>query len=291
MFEGSSPAALVTISAAAALLLLPAPAAARGDANVAALQVGLRAAGVYEGPVDGVAGPGTTAAVVSLQRRKGLTVDGVVGPQTRAALGPYGKPELGARTLVLGAAGWDVAALQFGLAWHGFPSGTIDGRLGGRTQAALRRFQRWSGLTPDGIAGPAVVAGLANPPPLSPLSLSSPVAGELGDVFGPRGARFHTGVDFAAPAGTSVVAARAGRVSYADWLPGGWGYLVTVAHGSGVRTMYAHLARIDVRVGEKLVTGAQVGLVGSSGESTGPHLHFEVRLRGAAVDPLPSLAL
>jgi murein DD-endopeptidase MepM/ murein hydrolase activator NlpD len=289
VFEGSRPAALVTIGAAAALLLLPAPAGARGDANVAALQVGLRAAGVYDGPVDGVPGPGTTAAVAELQRQRGLTVDGVVGPQTRAALGRFGKHELGSRVLALGSAGWDVAALQFSLAWHGFPSGTIDGRLGHRTEAALRKFQRWSRLTEDGIAGAAVIAGLAAPPPVSPLSLSLPVAGELGDGFGPRGARFHTGLDFAAPAGTPVVAARSGRVAYASWLAGGWGYLVTIAHGSGVRTMYAHLSQIDVQVGQQVATGTPVGLVGSSGESTGPHLHFEVRLRGAAVEPLLSL--
>jgi murein DD-endopeptidase MepM/ murein hydrolase activator NlpD len=71
-------------------------------------------------------------------------------------------------------------------------------------------------------------------------------------------------------------------------MPGGWGYLVSIAHGNGVRTMYAHLSRIDVRVGARVGAGHQIGLVGSTGHSTGPHLHFEVRVRGAAVDPLPA---
>jgi murein DD-endopeptidase MepM/ murein hydrolase activator NlpD len=109
------------------------------------------------------------------------------------------------------------------------------------------------------------------------------------DRFGPRGNRFHTGLDFAVPAGTPVAAAAAGRVTYAGWHPGGWGKLVTVAHGNGVRTMYAHLERIDVAVGQNVTCGAALGLVGATGVATGPHLHFEVRLRGAAVDPLRAL--
>ena len=64
---------------------------------------------------------------------------------------------------------------------------------------------------------------------------------------------------------------------------------MTIAHRDGVRTMYAHLSRVDVRVGQRVRTGARVGLVGATGDATGPHLHFEVRLRGAAVDPLPAL--
>jgi murein DD-endopeptidase MepM/ murein hydrolase activator NlpD len=71
-------------------------------------------------------------------------------------------------------------------------------------------------------------------------------------------------------------------------MPGGWGYLVSIAHGNGIRTMYAHLSRIDVRVGARVAAGHQIGLVGSTGHSTGPHLHFEVRVRGAPVDPLPA---
>jgi murein DD-endopeptidase MepM/ murein hydrolase activator NlpD len=289
MFEGSRFPPLLTIGAALATLLLPAPAAARGDANIAALQVGLRAEKVYAGPIDGVAGAATTAAVIAFQRQAGLAADGVAGPQTRAALGRYGKSELGARLLAQGAFGWDVAALQFSLAWHGFPSGTIDGRLGERTEAAVRRFQRWSGLGPDGIAGPGVFGLLVGASPTSPLRLSPPLAAAPDDLFGPRGDRFHTGIDYPVPAGTPVGAARSGHVAYAGWHPGGWGYLVTVAHGSGVRTMYAHLSRVDVRVGMPVEVGTRVGLVGSSGISTGPHLHFEVRLRGAAVDPLPAL--
>ena len=270
--------------------LAPAPPAhAAATASVAALQVGLRAQGVYAGPVDGVAGPATEKAVRALQQKAGLTVDGVVGPQTRAALGPYGKPSLGGRVLEVGMKGWDVATLQFKLAARGFPSGPFDGAYGERTEAALKRFQRWTGLAPDGKLGPQTLAALERQAARSPLTLAMPVAAPYTDVFGPRGDRFHTGLDFPAPTGTPVSAARAGRVTYAAWHPGGWGYLVTIAHGSGVRTMYAHLSRIDVKLGARVAAGAQIGLVGSTGHSTGAHLHFEVRLRGAPVDPLAAL--
>lgn len=262
---------------------------AAGNSEVAALQVALHAKGLYDGTVDGVVGPDTAAAIRAFQRRAGLAVDGIVGRQTRRALGRLGRPTLGRRVLAPGAQGWDVAELQFTLAWHGFPSGSFDGAFGARTEAALRRFQRWAGLAVDGRAGPATLAALAAPPAVSPLRLAWPVQAPIADRFGPRGARFHNGVDFPAPFGAGVVAAGAGRVTYAGWRAGGWGKLVAIAHGNGVRTLYAHLRRVDVRVGERVGAGFQVGLVGSTGISTGPHLHFEVRLRRAAVEPLTAL--
>jgi peptidoglycan hydrolase-like protein with peptidoglycan-binding domain len=272
-----------------ASLAVAGPAAGAGDPSVAALQIGLRAKGVYAGTVDGVAGPRTTAAVRRLQRRVGLPVDGIVGPRTRAALGRFGRPALGARTLTGRTVGWDVAQLQFLLAWQGFPSGPLDGRYGPRTRAAVLRFQRWARLTPDGIAGPATLAALRARPSACPITLAWPVGAAFTDGFGPRGARFHTGLDFPAPAGTPVAAAAAGRIAYAAPLKGGWGLVVTIAHGNGVRTMYAHLSRIDVRLGQRVAAGDALGLVGSTGHSNGPHLHFEARLRGAAVDPRTAL--
>jgi murein DD-endopeptidase MepM/ murein hydrolase activator NlpD len=78
-------------------------------------------------------------------------------------------------------------------------------------------------------------------------------------------------------------------VTWAGTRAGGWGKLVTVAHVDGVRTMYAHLSAILVRVGDWIAGGTVIGRVGSTGHATGPHLHFEVRIHGAAVDPLRSL--
>jgi hypothetical protein len=274
----------------AVVALVAAPAASAGrDAGLAALQVALHSRGLYAGAIDGVKGPGTTAAIKRFQRRAGLTPNGIPGTKTREALGRYGQHVLGSRPLTRGASGWDVAALQFLLAWHGFPPATIDGGLGEHTERALRRFQRWAGVEPDGVAGATTDAALRKAPASCPLALAWPVTGPIGDSFGPRGNRFHAGVDILAAGGTPVLAAAAGRVTYAGWLAGGWGNLVVVANADGVRTMYAHLSSIAVRLGERVATGDRLGAVGASGDATGPHLHFEVRLRGAAVDPLPAL--
>jgi murein DD-endopeptidase MepM/ murein hydrolase activator NlpD len=258
-----------------------------GNARVAALQIELRQRGLYSETIDGVAGPQTRRAVSLLQRRAGLVADGVAGQHTFAKLG--GMPSLRQRVLAVGERGIDVAALQFTLAWHGFPSGTFDGAFGSHTDAALRRFQRWAGLVPDGRSGPATAAALDRPPPSSPLGLTRPIEGPVTDGFGPRGARFHSGIDIPAAAGVGVVAAGPGRVTWAGWRDGGWGQLVVVAHSNGVRTMYAHLSTVEVRLGARVGAGFEVGRVGSTGDATGPHLHFEVRLRGAAVDPLTAL--
>jgi murein DD-endopeptidase MepM/ murein hydrolase activator NlpD len=268
----------------------PAAHAAAGSAGVAALQVGLRAHGFYAGAIDGIAGPQTARAVRRLQRRARIAVDGVAGPKTRRALGRFGRHTLGSRQLRRGLIGWDVAALQFQLADHGFPSGSFDGIFGPRVAFALQHFQEWAGLHVDGVAGPATLGALTATPPTAPLPLAWPLAKPvLGDPFGPRGNRFHSGIDLIASAGTPVYAARGGQVVYAGWRAGGWGFLVTIAHGQGERTMYAHLSRIDVRVGVWVAQGVRVGAVGATGDATGPHLHFEVRVRGAAVDPLPAL--
>lgn len=256
---------------------------------MAALQVTLQARGLYAGTIDGIRGPGTVRAIRRFQRRHGLVVDGVVGPQTRRALGRYARHRFGSRLLRRGKSGWDVAALQFALATHGFPCGTFDGGFGPRTAAALRRFQRRSHLVRDGVAGPATYAALNRPRPRAPYALSRPIRAPIGDLFGPRGNRFHAGIDFPAPYGRAVRAARRGRVVRAGWHSGGYGYRVTLSHRGSVHTLYAHLSHIDVRRGQRVSAGTRIGKVGSTGASTGPHLHFEVRVRGAAVNPLAAL--
>lgn len=282
--------ACIAVAAAAALAGGAHPVHAMGTPTVASLQVALRAKGVYRSTIDGIRGPATRSAVIRFQRRAGLAPDGIVGPRTRRALGRHGRPPYGSRPIALGMVGWDVAALQFLLAWHGFPSGVFDGRFGPHVDAALRRFQAWAGLVPDGVAGPATRRALHRPVPRSPLRFVWPLAvrTSIGDRFGPRAAAFHTGIDIPATRGTRVLAARAGTVVWAGWADG-YGRLVTVAHTRGVVSMYAHLRRIAVARGAHVRRGALLGWVGSSGDATGPHLHFEVRVRGAAVDPVPAL--
>jgi murein DD-endopeptidase MepM/ murein hydrolase activator NlpD len=264
-------------------------AAARPLADVAALQVALRGAGMYAGTVDGVRGPATVAAVRSVQRRAGLAADGVVGPRTRRTLGRSGRHGYGSRAIRGRDIGWDVAVLQFKLAVHGFPSGDFDGVLGAHTVAALRRFQRWAHLDSDGVAGRATLRALRAPPPACPVRLRAPLRARTGDGFGPRGARFHAGLDLLAPAGTPVASAGFGHVAFTGYSPSGWGNLVIVRHRFGLRTLYAHLSAITVRQGAFVAAGALVGRVGATGTATGPHLHFEVLLRGANVDPLRAI--
>ena len=241
----------------------------------------------------------TKAAIVSFQRRHGLAVDGVVGPQTRRAFGKRGRPAFGSRTMKLGDRGWDVAAMQYILARRGYPPGAIDAVFGPMTDTALRNFQRALGLSADGLAGPATIAGLRHgsasrgttPVAYGPVRLLRPVPGRIGDGFGaPReGKRTHTGIDFPVQAGTLVGAAGVGVTEFAGWNTGGYGNLVVVRHRLGYTTWYAHLSTITTWVGEQVTGGTRLGYVGSTGHSTGPHLHFELRKNAVPIDPMPYL--
>ena len=101
-------------------------------------------------------------------------------------------------------------------------------------------------------------------------------------------ATMHTGIDLAAPQGTAVYATADGVVDMAEWF-GGYGNCVELDHGKGVQTRFGHLSRILVHAGQRVHRGDLIALVGSTGRSTGPHLHYEVRIDGHAVNPLPFL--
>lgn len=115
-----------------------------------------------------------------------------------------------------------------------------------------------------------------------------PVQGPVSSRFGPRDGRMHEGIDIAVPHGTPVKAVAAGRVTYADWA-GSYGILVTIDHGGGIETRYAHNSRVLVKPGDYVQAGQVVARSGSTGRSTGPHVHFELRVDGQAVDPWPWL--
>jgi LysM repeat protein len=144
---------LASIGVLAALLWLVPAAPAAVSPRVAALQVALRAHGLYTGRIDGLSGPLTKSGLVRFQSRRGLPAKGRLGPRTRLALGRLGRPLLGRRELWLGRIGWDVSSLEFRLRRLGLGVGRVDGRFDARTAAALRSFQRSRGLKPDGIAG------------------------------------------------------------------------------------------------------------------------------------------
>ena len=96
----------------------------------------------------------------------------------------------------------------------------------------------------------------------------------------------HTGIDIAAEMGTTVLAPAAGRVISAGWNDGGYGNMIIIDHGGNMSTLYGHLSQIFVGDGQEIAKGQAIGAVGSTGMSTGPHLHFEVRVGGKPVDPM-----
>lgn len=153
------------------------------------------------------------------------------------------------------------------------------------------------------IAQPRMLSGADKTPatrgagPIGPFAMPSgmPVAARaLTSGFGLRrhpilgGLRSHAGLDLAAPTGTPVVATSSGVVSADGWY-GGYGLLVAVDHGGGVQTRYGHMSRLAVVAGQRVRKGEVIGYVGSTGRSTGPHLHYEMRIGGQAVNPLSTL--
>jgi murein DD-endopeptidase MepM/ murein hydrolase activator NlpD len=120
---------------------------------------------------------------------------------------------------------------------------------------------------------------------VSASGLIWPVHGPVTSGFGWRWGRMHEGIDIAVPSGTPVAAAASGTVITAGWL-GGYGNLVVIDHGNGLATAYAHNSSLAVGVGQQVAQGQVIAYSGSTGHSTGPHVHFEVRVNGAPVDPL-----
>lgn len=115
-----------------------------------------------------------------------------------------------------------------------------------------------------------------------------PYRGTISSRFGWRVFRgryeFHTGIDFAGPKGSVIVASDGGTVVKSGWY-GSYGYCVIIDHGKGIRTLYGHCSKLLVKVGDKVAQGEAIARVGSTGRSTGPHVHFEIRINGKAVDP------
>ena len=110
--------------------------------------------------------------------------------------------------------------------------------------------------------------------------------GVRNDPFG-RGAAMHAGIDLAGPVGTPIYATADGTVTEAAYNSGGYGNLIKLDHGRGIETRYGHLSAFNVRPGDRVKRGQMIGRMGSTGRSTGSHLHYEVRIDGRAVNPIP----
>jgi murein DD-endopeptidase MepM/ murein hydrolase activator NlpD len=131
----------------------------------------------------------------------------------------------------------------------------------------------------------AALTAIDDSGPVAPGAWVRPAIGPLSSGFGPRWGTLHAGIDFASRAGSVIRAAHSGTVVMAGWY-GGYGNAVDIDHGGGVLTRYGHASEVLVSNGEYVTAGQPIALVGSTGDSTGPHLHFEVRVKGTPVDPI-----
>ena len=142
-------------------------------------------------------------------------------------------------------------------------------------------------LSADGRNTAPIVAWLPSGMPTGGVTLSSRYGWRIHPIHGD--ARMHRGIDIPRPAGSPVAATAEGTVSMADW-SGAYGLLVEIDHGADLATRYAHLSKLAVTPGQRVRKGQILGYVGSTGRSTGPHLHYEVRMAGESVDPAAFLS-
>lgn len=152
-------------------------------------------------------------------------------------------------------------------------------------------FASWKALetgAPLGAAAPAQRSGGVSIPSLVPVSSNRAMSSGFGMRVHPvlGGMRAHKGIDLPATTGTPIHASADGVVGKADWF-GGYGLFVELEHGGGMETRYGHMSRIAVAEGQRVRKGDIIGYVGSTGRSTGSHLHYEVRIGGEAVNPIP----
>lgn len=163
--------------------------------------------------------------------------------------------------------------------------------MGSGDEEFRRLFSSWKSLEQSPITASTAAAPIRRTgvsiPSLNPLNGSALTSG-----FGMRthpvlgGRRGHKGIDLASPTGTPIRATADGVVSRADWFSS-YGLFVSLEHGGQIETRYGHMSRLNVAPGQQVRKGDIIGYVGSTGRSTGPHLHYEVRIAGAAVNPVP----
>ena len=143
-------------------------------------------------------------------------------------------------------------------------------------------FADWKSL--DRNIAPVAKVSIPSQMPLQKATLTSDFGMRIHPVLGGR--RAHKGIDLAAPTGTPVYATADGLVGMAQWFSS-YGNYIQIEHGAGLETRFGHLSGYTVHAGDRVTKGQLIGYVGSTGRSTGPHLHYEVRIAGGAVNPLP----
>jgi murein DD-endopeptidase MepM/ murein hydrolase activator NlpD len=180
---------------------------------------------------------------------------------------------------------WDLALA----AYHSGPQAVIKyGGVPPKSQSFVRRIMGTSAVASRGTEPRLIPPGEAHSDTRQlARGFSWPVVGPITNGFGGGQRGTHAGLDISAPQGTPIRASRAGVVTYSSWYYD-YGYTVIVDHGGGVSSLYGHVSKLLVSVGQPVQKGDVIALVGCTGRCTGPHVHFEVRVDGRAVDPLNS---
>lgn len=195
------------------------------------------------------------------------------------------------RTAVLRVSYFDTLARQSVVeaAGNQTPSSRIDARLAQSVDSLLGKIEKRTGRS--GLLSGRTVAWLAAVPAIPPLRMATWQDYRVSSRFGWRihpvggNARLHNGVDLPQPTGTPVFATADGVVTGVGWQPAGLGLSVCIKHPTGYQTLYGHLSTYLVKQGDTVRRGRLIGRVGSTGRSTGPHLHYTVLYRGKPVDP------
>jgi murein DD-endopeptidase MepM/ murein hydrolase activator NlpD len=162
----------------------------------------------------------------------------------------------------------------------------LDGPRSANSSASAAMEPPCNATTPL-VAGPAEPIAMALRMPLRAGRTTSGFGMRIHPLLG--GIRMHSGIDIAAPLGSPIFAMDSGTVGTAGW-KGGYGLFVALEHSHGVQTRYGHMSRVNVVAGQQVQQGDIIGFVGSTGRSTGPHLHYEVRSAGQAINPVAQIA-
>jgi murein DD-endopeptidase MepM/ murein hydrolase activator NlpD len=171
--------------------------------------------------------------------------------------------------------------------------GEAAGPLGQGDKEFTQLFASWKkldavGVSTGGITTPQAAVAVPSIAPVQGFRLTSAYGVREHPILG--GARMHKGLDLAVPAGTPVLAPADGVVEKASWFSS-YGNFIEIDHGGNMETRYGHLSGYNVVAGQHVHKGDVIGYVGSTGRSTGPHLHYEVRIGGEAVDPTPYMQM
>lgn len=217
-------------------------------------------------------------SIAALAAFAGLAVSNPALANSSAAAADVTAPLRTAQSAKPATASTDAEFRRLFADWKALDRGVVN-TVQARTALPASPLSQGSILRPAGVSIPSRM-------PVENAALTSGYGMRTHPVLGGR--RAHKGIDLAMPTGTPVYATADGVVSKAEWFSS-YGLYISLEHGAAIQTRYGHLSRLNVASGQKVTKGDIIGYVGSTGRSTGPHLHYEVRIAGNSVNPVPYL--